>query len=97
MLLDNSKLNNFSQNSIWSLVLISSWWHSYDFFDIWDLIDTCSLSLCCSNDSQKCEWQIMNTEETERKKSQEKTSIWKPDIGLLNFLRNTAFTIIATI
>ena len=43
-----------------------------------------------------CEWKIMNTEETERKKNKEKTSIWKPDIGLLNFLRDIKYTILAT-
>ena len=64
--------------------------------DIRRLIDTCLLLLCDSNHSQMCKWKIMNTEETERKKSKEKTSIWKPNIGLLNFLRNKAFTVLAT-
>ena len=30
------------------------------------------LPLCCSDDSQKCEWKIMNTEETQRKQNKEK-------------------------
>ena len=32
----------------------------------------------------------------ERKKARKKTSVWKHDIGLLNFLRNITFTILAT-
>ena len=31
------------------------------------LIDMCPLPLCCSNESQKCEWKIMNTEGTGKK------------------------------
>ena len=76
--LDNSKLNNFSANSIWRLILISSWWHSYYFIDIWRLIDTCPPPLCCSNDSQKCEWKIINTEQTERKNTKKKVQFEKP-------------------
>ena len=42
------------------------------------LIDTCPLPLCCSNDSQKGEWKIMNTEETERKKTRKKLQFENP-------------------
>ena len=48
----------------------------------------CTLPPCCPNDSQKCEWKIINTELTQRKKRKEKTSFWKHKIGFLNFLRN---------
>ena len=34
----------------------------------------CPFPLCCSNESQKCELKIINTEETQRKKN-EKTLI----------------------
>ena len=65
--LGNSKLNSFSENSIWRLILISSWWHSYNFIDIWRLIDMCPLPLCCSNDSQKCERKIINPKKNTEK------------------------------
>ena len=94
--LENSKLNNISENSILRLILILPWWHGYNFIDIWRLIDMCPLPPCCSNDNQKCKWKIMNKEERERKKSEEKASIWKHDVGLLNFLRNITFTILLT-
>ena len=68
----------------------------YNFIDIWTLIDMCPLPLCYSDDSQKCELKIMNTEETQRKKTMKKTLIWKHDIGFLNFRRNITFTILAT-
>ena len=38
-----------------------------NFIDIWSLIGMFPLPLCCSGDSQKCEWKIMNTEETQKK------------------------------
>ena len=55
----------------------------------------CPFPLCCSNESQKCELKIINTEETQRKKN-EKTLIWIHDIGFLNLRRNITFTILAT-
>ena len=94
--LDNSKLNNFSENSVWSLILLSSWWHSCNFIDIWRLIDACPLLPCCSHESQKYDWKITNTEETERKKKKGKIFYSKTDIGLLDFLRNITFKILAT-
>ena len=93
--LDNSKLNNFSENWVWSLILLSSWWHSYNSIDIWRLIDTCPVPPCCSHESQKYDWKITNTEETEKKKKG-KSFYSKTDIGLLNFLRNITFKILAT-
>ena len=51
----------------------------------------CTLPLCCPNDSQKCDWKVINTEKTQRKKRKEKTSFWKHKIGFLNFLRNITF------
>ena len=59
---------------------------------IFDVLLMCTLPLCCPNDSQKCEWKIINTEKTQRKKRKEKTSFWKREIGFLNFLRNITFT-----
>ena len=55
-----------------------------------------ALLICCSNDSQRYEWKVMSTEQTQKNKRKEKTLIWKHDIGLLNFLRNITFTVLAT-
>ena len=82
------------EDLIWHLILISSWWYSYKFIDIWRLFDKCTLPLCCLNSSQKCEWKIIKTEKTQRKNKKEKTSFWKHEIGFLNFLRNITFTIL---
>ena len=86
-------LNNISENSIWRHILISSWCHSYIVIDIRRFNSMCPLPLCCSNYSQKCKWKI---EETQRKMTRKKTSIWKQDIAFLNFLINIAFAILAT-
>ena len=86
---DNSKLDNFSENSIWHFLLISPWWYSYKFIDVWRLINMCTLPLCCSSDNQKCEWKIINTEKTQRKKEKKKLHF---EISFLNFLRNITFT-----
>ena len=58
--LDNSKLNDFSENSIGRLILILPWWHCsyYNFFDIWRLIYMRPQPLCCSKDNQKYEWKM---------------------------------------
>ena len=65
----------------------------------------CPPPLCCSNDNQKCEWKIEETQKAEietqltqkkqRKLTRKKTSICKHDIAFLNFLINIAFTILA--
>ena len=86
---DNSKLDNFSENSIWHFLLISPWWYSYKFIDVWRLINMCTLPLCCSSDNHKCEWKIINTEKTQRKKEKKKLHF---EISFLNFLRNITFT-----
>ena len=39
----------------------------YNFIDICSLIDKYSLPFCCCDDSQKCERNIMKTEEANRK------------------------------
>ena len=98
-LLGNSNLNNFSENSIWRHILILPWFHSYKLWFYWYLkpYDMSHLLLCCSDDSQKCEWKVINTEETQKKKTMKKTLIWKHDIGFLNFRRNITFTILVTL
>ena len=53
-----------------------------------------SATLCFN--SQKCEWKIMNTEETQRKKSKEENFNLKTRYWFLNFLKNITFTIHAT-
>ena len=59
-----SNLNNFSENSIWRHILILSWCHIYSVIDIGRFNNMCPLPLSCSNDSQKCEWKIV--EETQK-------------------------------
>ena len=52
------------------LILISSWWHSYNFLDICCLIDMCPLPLCCYLifKSANEKWKVTNIEKTQRKK-----------------------------
>ena len=57
----------------------------YNFIDICSLIDMYPLPFCCSDDSQKCERNIMKTEETKRKQMK-KSLIWIHGIGFLQFL-----------
>ena len=45
-------------------MLISSWCYSYNVIDIQRFNNMCPLLFCCSNDSQKCEWKIV--EETQK-------------------------------
>ena len=42
--------------SLSRLILISARWHKCNFIDIWHRTDLCPLLLCCSDNSQKCEW-----------------------------------------
>ena len=56
----------------------------------------CTLPFCCSNDSQKCEWKIINTEKKNRKKRRKKAWFWKHKIGFFNFLRSIILTILPT-
>ena len=58
------------------------------------LIDTRPLQLCCSNGSQKCEWKN-NEHRRNREKKKAKKKLQFENL-ILNFLRNIAFTILAT-
>ena len=64
----------------------------YNFIDIWSLIVMCPLPLCCSDDTRKCEWKIMNNKKHRKKKTMKKTLIWKNNIVFLNFHKNITFT-----
>ena len=48
------------------------------------------------DDSEKCEWKTMKTEEIEKKEQNFDISISNHETGFLNFLRFTAFTILMT-
>ena len=76
--------------------LISSWCHSFNCIDIWRPVDIRPLLYFCFMiaESQKCEWKTLNTEETENTVKKIGISIWKHDIGFLNFLRLITFTIL---
>ena len=50
MLLYNSKFNNFSENCGRCHLLTPSWFHNYNFIDIWWLVGISPLSQCSSND-----------------------------------------------
>ena len=100
-------MNIFSKNSNWRHFLISSWCHTYNVIVIRRFNNMWPLSLCCSNNSQKCEWKIVQeTQKTQietqiiqkkqRKMTRTKTSIWKHDIAFLNFFINITFTTLVT-
>ena len=61
--------------------MISPWYHSYNFIDIWRIIEVCPLLLSCSNDSQNYEWKKLNTEETEKKEKKFKLRYWFLDFS----------------
>ena len=92
-LLNNSKLNTFLVILVWFLIWTSSFCHSYYYIDIWRMNDMYVLSLCCFNNGQKCK-----LKKNEQKKQGKKLdiSIWKHNIGFLNFVRTITFTILAT-
>ena len=71
------------ENSLCRHILISPWCNSYNFINIRHIINMYSLTLSCSNDSQKCEWKILEetqktqietqiTQEKQRENSKEK-------------------------
>ena len=76
--------------------LISSWCHSFNCIDIWRPVDIRPLLYFCFMiaESQKCEWKTWDTEETENTGKKIGISIWKHDIGFLNFLRFITFRIL---
>ena len=65
-------MNSFSENSIWRHTLSSPWYYSYNFIDIWHLIDMYSQPHFCSNDSEKGHktWEHRrNTEKNNKQKN----------------------------
>ena len=78
--------------------------YSYNFIDIWRLINMCPLPLSCSN---RRKWQrkiVKDTQTTQtetqitqkRKITRKETLIWKHEITFFNVLVNITFTILAT-